>query len=59
VTRASIEIGGQRSEGAVGPEDRDATFRLRLNAGRARLSARFHTAAGQELGAYYVSVLKN
>jgi arylsulfatase B len=58
VTRASIEIGGQKGDQAVGPEDREAAFRLRLNPGRARLSTRFHTADGQELGAYFVSVWK-
>jgi arylsulfatase B len=58
VTLASIEIGGQKGDQAVGPEDREAAFRLRLNPGRARLSTRFHTADGQELGAYFVSVWK-
>lgn len=55
VAKARLVIGAQDVSAAVGAEDREITFRVRLAEGPLRLQTWFYDDAGQEIcGAYYV-----
>lgn len=54
IAAASVKIGEQQHSAEVDAEAVEAVFRLQLPVGNARLQARFQTADGQEMGAYYV-----
>ena len=56
VVKATIEIGGQSAEKPVESGAKEVVFRLKLRAGRTRLSTRFKTADGHEIGSYYAYV---
>lgn len=57
VRKAELELGDQKAEFAsVTDEMESVTFKLKLKAGRARLSARFLTDDGTIYGAYFVYV---
>jgi arylsulfatase B len=56
IVGAAIDVAGQTSAMTVKPGAKEAVFRLQLPAGRARLAARFQTAEGEEIGAYYAYV---
>lgn len=58
IVHATIEVGGQHAETDVNPGAKEVIFRLPLKAGVTRLSTRFQTAKGQEIGAYYAYVTK-
>ncbi|MBC8354035.1 MAG: arylsulfatase [Planctomycetes bacterium] len=56
--KATIDIGGQSAETAVASGDKEAVFNLKLSAGVTRLSSRFMSADGKEIGGYYAYVKK-
>lgn len=58
VSKARIEIAGHAAEKLVAPGAADVAFRLKLKPGMTRLSARFETPSGEEIGAYYAYVTK-
>jgi hypothetical protein len=58
IVRASIHIGGQQAESPVRPGAKEVVFRLQLKAGTSHLTARFHLANGDQIGAYYAYVEK-
>jgi arylsulfatase B len=58
VVRATIQIGDQKAEAAVDSGAPEVVFKLQLPAGLSRLSGRFHTADGKEIGTYYAYVKK-
>lgn len=58
ITKATIEIAGQKAEAPVAPGDKEAVFRLNLQAGRTQLSTRFETATGEQFGTYYAYIEK-
>ena len=55
---ATIEIGDQKAEADVQPDAKEVVFKLELAAGTARLSSRFRSADGREIGGYYAYVRK-
>jgi len=58
VVKASIKIGDQQEEQKVEPESQDVVFTMKLKAGKTKLSGRFYTQKGDEIGAYYAYVKK-
>jgi len=58
VVRASIKIGDQQEERKVDTGSHDAVFTLKLKAGKTKLSGRFYSQKGDEIGAYYAYVKK-
>lgn len=58
ITKAKIEIAGNVAEQPVSPGSPDVAFRLKLKSGKTRLTARFETESGEEIGAYYAYVTK-
>lgn len=56
ITRAWVEIAGERSEIEVRPDAPFAEFRRELAAGDTTLRARFETRDGKVCGAYYAEV---
>ena len=56
--KATIQIGDEKAEQPVGDDAVESVFRMKLNAGRTRLSARFHSSEGKWIGAYYAYVRK-
>lgn len=57
-TKASLQIGNQKTETKIAAGDKEAVFTLKLKAGKTRLTTLFHTADNKVFGAYYVYVLK-
>ena len=57
-TRATLRVGEVAAETNVEPGAEEATFKLKLKAGKTRMSARFFTGDGTEYGAYYAYVRK-
>jgi arylsulfatase B len=58
IVRATLQIGDQQAASPVEPGAQDVVFTMRLPAGLTRMSGRFHTANGQEIGTYYAYVKK-
>lgn len=58
IRKARIEIASHAAEQPVSPRSPDVAFRLKLKRGKTRLAARFETASGAEIGAYYAYVTK-
>jgi len=56
--QATIRIGDVSAKVDVAPGAKEATFDLKLKAGKTRLSTRFVTADGTQYGAYYAYVLR-
>jgi arylsulfatase B len=56
--KASIQIGGRSAFSVVEPAAKEVVFKLKLRTGVTRLSTRFQTADGQEIGGYYAYVKK-
>ena len=56
--RATLAIGPHTRAADVPAGAKEVVFRLELQAGPARLAARFHTDDGEEIGAYYAYVSK-
>ena len=56
VTRASVRVGTQQAEKAVGPNAEEVVFKMSLGAGVTQLEARFYTENNHSMGAYYAYV---
>jgi arylsulfatase B len=56
VVRATVQVGGQKSESSIEAGALEAVFRMHLEEGAARMNARFYTGDGREFGAYYAYV---
>ncbi len=57
IAKARLRVGENDVSQSVRPEDREATFPLRLPRGRTTLQTWFYDGAGEEIcGAYYVYV---
>ncbi|RME43204.1 MAG: N-acetylgalactosamine-4-sulfatase [Chloroflexi bacterium] len=56
IVSARLQVGNIERSQAVGPTDRAATFRIRLEPGSTRVQTWFHDERGQTRGAYYVYV---
>ena len=55
---ARLEIDGQVLKAGVGESTGQVSFTAKLNTGKRKLAAVFTDAAGQELGAYYLTVTR-
>ncbi len=58
IVRATVRIGDTEAQAPVAPGAKEVVLRMRLAAGVTRMTARFFTADGQALGAYYAYVKK-
>ena len=56
--RVTLKIGDQTVSGDVKPGQKEVTFKLKLKAGKARMSGLFESADGKSWGTYYAYVEK-
>lgn len=56
--KVELKIGDVRVDSAVKPNAKEVVFRVRLKAGKTRMSALFKTADGKQYGAYFAYVTK-
>ena len=56
VNKASLRVGTQQAEKAVGPNAEEVVFTMSLPAGVTQLEARFYTDDNKSMGAYYAYV---
>jgi arylsulfatase A-like enzyme len=56
IVGASLRIGQHEAERPVQAGDKEAVFQMRLEPGVTQVHARFHTAEGKSMGAYYAYV---
>ncbi len=55
---ATVHIGDLEKETALALGDKEATYKLKLTAGKTRLSGRFFGADGSWIGTYYAYIKK-
>lgn len=58
IRRATLTIGDQQAELPVAAHAKEVVFKMKLGAGKTRMSARFFTEDGTWIGAYYAYVKK-
>jgi arylsulfatase A-like enzyme len=58
IRRAVLQVGDQQAEMPVAADAKEVVFKMKLGAGKTRLSARFFTEDGSWIGAYYAYVKK-
>jgi arylsulfatase A-like enzyme len=58
VVKATLQIGDTQAEAAVASGAKEAVFKVKLKAGKQRMTALFKTRDGKTVGAYYAYVKK-